>query len=80
MLAFVKLQITFSVSMYIMCVMFVRHFELRDRRFTNVHDWCYCLWADVHLEKVQETKVLLERLQEEGKNLFLISNSGFPFM
>ena len=37
MLVFVKLLITFSISMYIMCVMFVRRFESRGRRFTIFH-------------------------------------------
>lgn len=35
---------------------------------------------DAYLQKGQETKVLLERLVSAGKNLFLITNSGFPFM
>ncbi|XP_076435703.1 5'-nucleotidase domain-containing protein 2-like [Babylonia areolata] len=35
---------------------------------------------DLYLEKVQETKVLLQKLREEGKALFLITNSGFPFV
>ena len=34
-LSFAKLQITFSILMYIMCVMFVQHFELQGRCFTN---------------------------------------------
>ena len=32
----VKVQVTFSISMYIMCVMFVWSFEPWDRHFTNV--------------------------------------------
>ncbi|XP_025079315.1 5'-nucleotidase domain-containing protein 2-like [Pomacea canaliculata] len=35
---------------------------------------------DAYLQKGQETKVLLERLVSAGKNLFLITNSGFPFI
>ncbi|KAK7091000.1 hypothetical protein V1264_010723 [Littorina saxatilis] len=35
---------------------------------------------DIYVEKVEETKGLLTRLQSEGKKLFLISNSGFPFI
>ncbi|XP_076453539.1 5'-nucleotidase domain-containing protein 2-like [Babylonia areolata] len=35
---------------------------------------------ELYLEKTVETKGLLERLREEGKNLFLITNSGFPFI
>lgn len=38
--------------------------------------------SDVYLysEKCHETKLLLENLAGEGKKLFLVSNSGFPFM
>ena len=39
MLVFVKLLITFSISMYIMCVMFVQRFEPRGRSVT--HFQCY---------------------------------------
>ena len=35
--SFVKLWITFSILMYGMCVMFVQHFELWGRCFTNFH-------------------------------------------
>ena len=35
MLAFVRLLITFSISVYVMCVMFVHRFEPQGRRFTN---------------------------------------------
>ena len=45
-LAFVKLLMTFSVSMYSMWVMFVQRFERRGRRFTNLHYYCnrvYCM-------------------------------------
>ncbi|BFZ06162.1 hypothetical protein BsWGS_09201 [Bradybaena similaris] len=37
---------------------------------------------DVYLysEKCHETKLLLENLAGEGKKLFLVSNSGFPFI
>ena len=38
---FAKLRITFSISMYIMCVMFVQRFGTHGRRFTNVHDYDY---------------------------------------
>ncbi|KAL8559232.1 hypothetical protein ACOMHN_040356 [Nucella lapillus] len=34
---------------------------------------------EVYLKKTTETKILLERLREEGKSLFLITNSGYPF-
>ena len=43
MLAFVKLQITFSIWMYIICVMFVQCIELRGRHFTNCHYYYYSL-------------------------------------
>ena len=33
MLVFVKLLVTFSISVYIMCVMFVQRFEQQSRRF-----------------------------------------------
>ena len=36
-LAFVKLPITFSISMYITCVIFVQRFQSRGRRFTHFH-------------------------------------------
>lgn len=35
---------------------------------------------DLYLEKVVETKEFLEKLVDAGKNLFLITNSGFPFI
>ena len=41
MLAWVKLRVTFSLSKYSMCVMFVRRFEPRGRRFTNFHYYYY---------------------------------------
>ena len=34
----------------------------------------------LYLEKESETNELLQRLVAAGKKLFLISNSGFPFM
>ncbi|XP_059171170.1 5'-nucleotidase domain-containing protein 3-like isoform X1 [Physella acuta] len=34
----------------------------------------------LYSEKCYETKLLLENLRGEGKKLFLISNSGFPFI
>ena len=37
MLDFVKLLITFFVSMYSMCVMFVEHFEPRGKHFIIIH-------------------------------------------
>ena len=53
MFAFVKLLITFSISMYIMCVKFVQHFELQSRLFTDFH---YCLLLDSHLlDRVHRT-------------------------
>ena len=41
MLVFVKLLIKFSLLKYIMCNMFVQHFELLGRRFTNFHYYYY---------------------------------------
>ena len=41
MLVFVKLLITLSISMYIMCVMFVQRFELHGRYITNFHYYYY---------------------------------------
>jgi HAD superfamily 5'-nucleotidase-like hydrolase len=34
----------------------------------------------LYSEKCHETKLLLENLSSEGKKLFLVSNSGFPFI
>ncbi|KAK6962873.1 5p-nucleotidase domain-containing protein 3 [Biomphalaria glabrata] len=34
----------------------------------------------LYTEKCHETKLLLENLSNEGKKLFLVSNSGFPFI
>ena len=42
-LTFVKLRIIFSISVYIMCVMFVQRFEPCGRRFTNVRYSYYVL-------------------------------------
>ena len=41
-LAFVKLGITFSISMFIMCVMFVQCFVPQGRHFINFHFCYYC--------------------------------------
>ena len=41
MLAFVKLLISFSISMYFLCGMFVQLFELQSKRFTNFHYYYY---------------------------------------
>ena len=41
-LAFVRLLIAFSVSMYVTCViLFVQRFEPRGRRLTNFHFYYY---------------------------------------
>ena len=47
------------------------------RLYLNIHVW---FLAGKYLEKEAETKRMLERLVAAGKKLFLISNSGFPFM
>ena len=46
-LASVKLRITFSISVYIKCVMFIQRFESRGGRFTNFHYYYFHLlcWA-----------------------------------
>ena len=42
-LPFVKLLVTVSISLYIMCItiMFVQHFEPQGRPFTNFHYYFY---------------------------------------
>ena len=52
-LAFVKLRITFSILMYVMCVMFVLSFEPWGRHFTNVRYYYKSEWC--HLQRHQAT-------------------------
>ena len=65
-LAFVKYLITFSISMYIMHVMFVQCFEPWGRRFTNFHYYHYnepLTWCWRHKAFIQSLPFGFGRLQ-----------------
>ena len=40
----------------------------------------YVFFTETYLDKDSGTSILLESLVSQGKQLFLITNSGFPFV